>query len=135
MNQSDYEVYLPRLVDSNRTSFFDLNRTSNLVVEILCSNESLVAHKRTIDLKICRKALKIKDLLVFDSKTKTYDAKDKFEIKFNSPIKTIIAQLVPLDEAKKSLDSYEFRLSEPSNNLDVLFSIVFFSLNLSFIIF
>ncbi len=121
LNETYYEVYLPGLL-TNQQSFFDLNKTSNLVMEILCTNnENQVEHKRTIDLKICKKVFKIKDILIDFGETQEGEPPEKLSIKFIAPINKTLAKLVPLDESKKNLDSYEFKLFEPNEYVDVNF--------------
>jgi hypothetical protein len=114
-NNTYYSVHLPPF-SLNQESFFNLTVTRNLVVEILCSNENFVTHKRTVDLKICAKLVKISDIALQNS---TISEEKQLTIKFNAKVKQSIARLKAVDVLEKPPDSYVFTLAAPNEFIDV----------------
>jgi hypothetical protein len=113
-NDTFYTADLPSL-PPNRDSFFNLSKNRDLVVEILCSN-NFVSHKRTVDLKICAKLVKISDIALQNN---TISGEKQLTIKFSAKVRTNIAKLKAVDLLEKQNDSYAFSLAAPNDYIDV----------------
>lgn len=114
LNNTNYRVYLPSFDSPSQTSFFDLKNRPVLLIEIMCLNNFVLTHKRTVDFKICKKVIRIQDILLKD------ESEEDVLIQFNAPIGKQIAKLAVLDwPNRETLSKYEFYMAQPNNYLEV----------------
>jgi hypothetical protein len=125
MNNTHYEIFLPAFDSPMQTSFFDLEKSPVLLIEISCTNNMVTTHQRTVDFKICKKILPIENLIL-DGGISDSDV----WIQFDSQPGTSVAQLKVVDYSNRYLDNYEFYLAEANEYLDVIFNYYFVTVNI-----
>lgn len=109
-NETTFDVYLP--IAASSVSFFDVKNKPILICEVLCFNNFIVTHKRTIDLKICKRVNRIKDIILDKNQTE-----ESILLQFDSPVDFLIAQALAVDVPFKGRENYEFNLGQPNQYL------------------
>lgn len=114
LNDTRYEILLPSFDSPVQTTFFDVDKKPLLLIEISCTNNLVLTHQRTVDFKICKKVLPIRNLVLDEELTD-----DQIVVQFDAPVGTIVARLMVVDFSNRYGDDYEYYLAEPNDYLDV----------------
>lgn len=105
ISPKQFDVLLP----PSTTPLFDYKRKPNLVVEISCVNDfqNVVIHKRTVDLKICHRVDKIKDIVL------QLSPEHSPLVKFDARLNALIGRLRVVDPPHNDeIENYEFSVKE-----------------------
>ena len=107
----EFEFSLP---DSKNQTLFQIDTKPTLIIDLICSNNDILAQRQLLEMKICRTRNKIKDIII-DSNSQELPV-----IKYDLPAKSFIVKFRAVDKTNKPMDDYMFALSKPSEYFQIL---------------